>query len=531
MSPQRWILLLAVSSGAQASEDKDSLPSQERDLKAHVDSVGGVVVDIIRIPGHSRDFYTWQEFAEAASKGKNPTDDPKRMIQHWKAQDFDVLGVREPSRFGRKIGMVAEVIGKTLDAGATVFPLSTRTMITSANGLTSSMVEGYVANQELNTLKARTKMGMEKRVSRGLPAGKTPVTHTLVRDEKTGKAIKLVANPLARLYFTQAAHLLLDGLPYDIVQERLHSEGYQLPGLKYNPRLLYRLLWKPSFWGHSAQYFTQRRGADREKAGLWMLDAASPAPSTVKIIYDTHEPVLTGDIGQRLKDEMRRRMVALRGTAHPRSITKFAGLISCDECGRSVARGYTSKYPGSDTYRCATHYAPKLGIPCSQSLMISERKICAWVDKLLIQLIEDRDYSLLIPQEGDATRDYDHLTACLSEAETRLNRLIDGQSRAPATVFDHYSAQIETVAQEIAGYRRGLLTLEGQMHQGSAYREAIDQAIQPMRAVLPQGLWTLPIHEINQFLFNVLGPWTLSLREGEIVGFQERRRKKERQKR
>ena len=539
MPPKRWILLLAVSSGPQAADDKESLPSQERDLRAYVESVGGVVIDIIRIPGFSRDFYTWAEFAEAAANSKDKLTDPKRMIDHWQRRDFDAIAMREMSRAGRKISIIGEFIGKTIDAGAFILPLNTGTPITSTNGLTSSMIEGYVANQELNTLKGRRKFGMEKRVSRGLPSSRVPATHYVVRDPLTGDpAGPMIVKTEARVYFARAAQHLtgapgggIDPVSYDAIERILTDEGHHLAGIVNRPGMVHRMLFSPSFWGHSAQYFNDQHTDNRQKAGLWMLDNQTPAPSGVKITYDTHEAVLTGDAAAALKGEMKRRTLALAGRAQSRSVTMFTGLIACAECFRSVSRAYTAKTQGGDLYRCTTHSSPKHGIYCSQSVCAHEHHICAWLNKhILTPLLTAHDYSVLMPTRDDTHVHYQSLQDALLDAESRLYRLIEGQSRASTVVFDHYARQINSLSTDIETYKRGLLELEGQIHQSLARKEAIERVAQPFR-LYPHAVWELPVYEINQFLFAIMGDKVLAMRGGHIVGLQNRLRQREKTRR
>ncbi|WP_196300515.1 hypothetical protein, partial [Streptococcus pneumoniae] len=80
-----------------------------------------------------------------------PIKDPLRMITHWDRKDFDGVWIREPSRIGRKMGLVNEFIGKTVDTGAVVYVAMTGQTLTRADSTISSMIGGYTAEMELKT--------------------------------------------------------------------------------------------------------------------------------------------------------------------------------------------------------------------------------------------------------------------------------------------------------------------------------------------------------------------------------------------
>ena len=60
-----------------------------------------------------------------------------------------------------------------------------------------------------------------------------------------------------------------------------------------------------------------------QKVGMWVFDPAEPVPEGVKMWRDTHEPMLTGDLAERLKAELRRRSLAIKGSARPIALTNL----------------------------------------------------------------------------------------------------------------------------------------------------------------------------------------------------------------
>ena len=95
----RAIIWCAVSTKGQAVEEKDSLPTQEADARAKCDAEGWEVVDVLKVPGHSRNYIDIHECAR--DMRKNGIDAFDKLIRHWEDRDFDVLVARDGDRFAR----------------------------------------------------------------------------------------------------------------------------------------------------------------------------------------------------------------------------------------------------------------------------------------------------------------------------------------------------------------------------------------------------------------------------------------------
>ncbi len=59
--PHRVAIWAAVSSAEQATPDKTSLAEQERLGREFAGAIGGQVVRVYCVPGHSRDLVLWAE--------------------------------------------------------------------------------------------------------------------------------------------------------------------------------------------------------------------------------------------------------------------------------------------------------------------------------------------------------------------------------------------------------------------------------------------------------------------------------------
>jgi DNA invertase Pin-like site-specific DNA recombinase len=184
------ILWCAVSTAGQAADDKDSLPTQEADARSLCEREGWRIADVLRVPGHSRRYIDIHECArDMRLEGIDAFD---KLIRHWEAGDFDVLLVRDASRFARTQALHAYVVERTIDSGARIFSLQDG-FIDETNYRMWIAMGGYSAAGEIDNLKKKRQIGFDARARRGLPVNaKVVASHKLLRDEKTGKALKVV---------------------------------------------------------------------------------------------------------------------------------------------------------------------------------------------------------------------------------------------------------------------------------------------------------------------------------------------------
>jgi DNA invertase Pin-like site-specific DNA recombinase len=122
MSPLRAAIWCAVSTHAQHEPEKVSLPEQEEQSRLHAQKNGWQVVDLMKVPGHSRRYIDFHELAaDAAEEG---IDAFYRLKAHWEAKDFDVLIIRDGDRFARTQALHAYITEQIIKCGATIFSLA-----------------------------------------------------------------------------------------------------------------------------------------------------------------------------------------------------------------------------------------------------------------------------------------------------------------------------------------------------------------------------------------------------------------------
>ncbi len=124
---------------------------------------------------------------------------------------------------------------------------------------------------------------MTARAQRGLPiTSRVPMSHVVVRDQTTGKALCLEVNEDKRRLWTGLAELILEGVSSYGIEEQLNER--------------YRRVY----------------------------DENEPIPEGATIFHNTHEAVWPGEIADRVKTEIRRRSESVRGSSTPHSTHRFA---------------------------------------------------------------------------------------------------------------------------------------------------------------------------------------------------------------
>ncbi|MBX3065854.1 MAG: recombinase family protein [Anaerolineae bacterium] len=503
--PLRAVIWAAVSSKAQADEDKDSLPTQEADARAVCERNGWQIVAVLKVPGHSR-WYTSLEKC-AADMREQGIDAFDRLMELWQCKGFDVLICRDGNRFGRTQSLHARVVEETMMIGARIYSLYEGGFVSSRNW---TAFNGYKAAAEIDELRNRYKMGILRRLQRGLPSGKPPFSHRIMRDPKTAKDIRLVVDETKRPLFTAIAELIMDGVGWKtmgIELERRYgiinpNKGYRYPFYFGHDEVI-----NPYWWGHSAQHFV-------DKSGAWVFDPHIEPPEGVTVWYNTHEPVwqdwITPAIHtEDVKAELRRRFELLRGKRrNPRHSILFSGLLRCDQCGVSL-----NAHGRAKVFRCPTkwQFSPARGM-CSQTKSINQRDIRAFIAPILQVIIEHGAFAdeAVDPVVDDAQLDQD-----IEKQETMMRNLI--RSRAEDAELAYlYDAELEKVRRQLKELRRTKKDSTTAAEREQLTRDRARFA-EKYRAGLNE-FWAQSPAQINRELLYIFGRTRLCVRDGIIVG-------------
>jgi DNA invertase Pin-like site-specific DNA recombinase len=206
--PLRAVVWCAVSTKAQAEEDKTSLLTQEREAREFCASNGWTIADVLVVPGHSRYIVDFYELAEKASDGG--CDAFWRLRDHWKAKDFDILIARDADRFAREQAPIALIISSIIQAGARIYTFTDGWIDKTDYRFKGTMI-GYRAASEVDNLMKKAAAAKDQLAKTGIYYNARPAwSHKVVRDE-LGKALSIVPDEEKQFIIENAARIVIEG--------------------------------------------------------------------------------------------------------------------------------------------------------------------------------------------------------------------------------------------------------------------------------------------------------------------------------
>lgn len=508
---QRAISWAAVSSTIQADDDRESIPTQIAENEAAAQKLGLTLADTLVVPGHSRRYLDFHELAEdARAKGIDAFD---KLLSHIKAKDFDVLVCRDGDRFARSQALHAYIVESVIEAGARIYSLADG-WIDKTNYRMFIAMGGYRSAGDIDKLVARRDMGMRGRIKRGLPSNRLIDCYLPVRDERTGEMLGIVPDPAMTQLFSDIADLFLQGLPYADLGVKLHNEYHHTTksGRPMWGRAIARYFYSPTFWGHSA--YRHRVNRSMGKAGRWVYDDTVPVPEGVLLVRHTHQPIYPGELGERIKAELRRRedMVGRRAPQGPFPLT---GLIWCGECGRRMT--VHNKRGNSNIYACTRAYGKEVHMGlCSNRKLIRENNALELVRELLLAAIDpDTDVSPLLNHKNPS-----RLSALHDELITlraQLDQMVAEQVTMTSPVARQaYAGQIDKLAQRVEVVERQYYDTEAIERSSKRDTAERDKLLAWIAERGVDAVLSDEPHKINQTLRIVLVNVQIRAKDGEI---------------
>lgn len=223
--PPRIGVWAAVSTLAQAAEDKISLESQEQQGREFAEAVGGEVVAVYTVPGHSRDLWRWSDAESQMVAYAN-------LRRDVEASRIDVLWALDVDRLGRDPALAQQVISLVERSGAEVYLQSAPHQLgqkTTAHRYVSA-IQSVRVGEDQALRKHRHHSGMKGRIlKRGLLAGLPPFYLDVERDPVSGEVVGYrFSDQVGALDLM--TRLFLEGHSYAEICRRLDASGYPPPG-------------------------------------------------------------------------------------------------------------------------------------------------------------------------------------------------------------------------------------------------------------------------------------------------------------
>ncbi len=330
----------AVSSRAQATEDKSSLQDQEAAGRRFAEAVGGQVVAVYTVPGHSRDVIL---FSEAAQQ----MDAYAAVLRDWQAHRLDVLHAISADRLGRDAALVAQMYSLASRYNCEIY-LSNAPHVLGQQTVASRIVPailGIQAESENQAKVWRQKSGMRGRVlKRGLIGAAVAFGYRAVYEHRKVIGYELDGGSETVLQITG---LFLRGLPYTQILQAMNAEGVPAPE-----------------GGHWVYSTVRRVCLNDTYAGLPRWAGQQPeSPS------ERYPALWDGEMYQKIILERARRK---RGGQARRGCSPFSGVAFCARCGKHMTRSGNHGYL---YLRCPTHARRSMGVEgeCHANLIPEHR--------------------------------------------------------------------------------------------------------------------------------------------------------------
>lgn len=519
MTTLRVALWLAVSSDAQAKEDKASLKEQERVGREWVAAQPDAkIVKVFNWDGYSRsEMDVLTAYEDFAAQGRFEYHELRQM---WQQHAFDVLWVYVHDRIARSTALYAQVMGNVIKSNARIFSHSDG-WIDQSNVETFMAIGGFSASNDIHKLVKRRAMGMRQRLKEGrTTTSGVSDTHQRVRDPVSGKELGLVVNENKRRLFDDAAELILEGVGWRNIEQELYSRFGHVAasGQPYSRGRIYSLIMKPLTWGHNAMNFRSAyKGNSWAAFGEWIFEPGHPIPPGVNIEYNTVVPVYEGELAERLKAEIKFRMDSVRGNTPSKHKYWYTGLVVCRECGY-----YMGTYASTEReprLKCATRWNQSHSRgECHQTRSVMASYLKEWFTARLGEMIESGGYSLLSQDEDSAAPDRDEtLQADVDHLVEEIHMMVRDKRKAVGTALEAILEEQINEANELLGIRKTrLIELEQQSFIG---RQAHNEQVRTLDMIRDRGLpwfWEQDAPFIRNSLLALLAGKRLAALDGQI---------------
>jgi DNA invertase Pin-like site-specific DNA recombinase len=322
MTPLRVGVWCAVSSRPQADHDKDSLPAQRRAGEEFARAVGGQVVAVYEVPGHTRDYWSWYE-------AEHEMPAYRQVREDLQAGKLDLLHCLDVDRLGRDPALIHQFYSLAEKNGCEVYDASMPHVIgkQSMGHRYGMSVKSVSAGEDQRRRVARHRMGMRARARRGLHPGRWPLGYDPLRND-AGEVIGAQFDDLIGAVDLMT-RLFLAGHSYDRIARAVAASVWILPdGRQWHEEMVRRTLQNDVYAGY-----------------VCWGDARNDEPSE-------HFPALwdRNTYAAVLRERERRNHDRHRPHSGP-----LSGIVICHRCGAQMGRTEMVHRPGEYYLRWSRH--------------------------------------------------------------------------------------------------------------------------------------------------------------------------------
>jgi DNA invertase Pin-like site-specific DNA recombinase len=510
---KRAVIWKAVSSEQQARDDLQSLTYQETLAREWCEKHGYTVTTVLDLPGHSRsesDVITALE--ELAAEGCFAYHDLRRM---WQQQAFDILIVHTIDRLARSKSLFIWVVENVIKSGAEIYFSTPGVMFNRGN-------VDYTAPMALMGLRSSLDAFFEKsaatkaaKLAHGIPVqGKKPFGFITLYDERH-RPCGLQVDESQRALLDDAAKLVLEGVSLRKIEEELYSRfGHNRNGKPYPQNFFRNVFYNPWTWGHASRGHSDNTRKGGQVVHHWLFDGDVTIPEHITIHWNTHTPLYTGDVADRLKEEFRRRRLVVggKGTAQAKP---FTGLVVCHWCGAAMVHSESH----NAGMRCQTNArrnrkqdCPK---PSARFEWVSENRVHDYMQQVLDGMLERDSPVLENDSQPDTAGQLQRVRDEINTKRQEVMNLITRAASSASVVGDLFQSQIDERTQRIEALESQRVRLETKL--ATRHPKARADAFEDLKQHRDT-FWQQPAGWINRTLHALLGNIRLVVKDNRVTG-------------
>lgn len=523
--PYKIIAWCAVSTPAQAADEKESLPRQYSDIFEEPLFKNAIVVDKINIPGNSRKFTNFDRFVLDCLK--HGISDPERMYAHLENQDFDVLVVKDSTRLGREWGIFGELVQLIINSGARIYVMRGWGWVDKVNVDQFIMVNGFASKKQITDLAAHREQGMSGKALRGKRTGNAAPRFWIEVDDE-----KLIPDPDTRHVVNDAALLFLEGVAYQSFEQEMYARfGYSQPGTnhRYGYYTFRNLFCDPRSYGHAVwgnRRVKPQKNRVRLPIGLWIVDpVAYLPPSKVDIKPNVLQPQWEGELLDLVKQEFTRRHTIIKGSTRPQMSYPLSGLLHCAVCGnRMVVSRVDHNGIPYVYYICMSKHRhrryPDAYPNCENKKPIPERIVKDLINNLLEQAIQANDINRLfgIPKQDNNTLRIIGIKKEIADLDADSARLRDHLRKMTQHDAQHTIRTLGEIDDQRQQKQAILTRLEIDAQTSDRVVRMQNKTFEEIKRQKLLDFWNMPPTQINQRLLSLFGNWRIHIRNGKPDG-------------
>lgn len=517
----RAIILVSVSTPEQAQDKKQSLRTQERDLRAIAEQRGWDVIAVLKIPGFSRDYISWEECERDMLAANPPITAMRELRVMTEQRAYDIFMVRDADRFGRTQSLIMQIAETIcIIRRLKIYSQIDNTLVEGEAARFWAAMTGLRSAGEMDKKRVYHDHGQDERAKQGFYENRTAWYHRTVYDPTTGKELRVEVKEEYRYIWDAVFEVLVNQrIGFPKVEFVLMEQGILDPetGKRFKPHTIHRLMYaQPSFWGHRARKIKPTRGEQHPRQGAWTFDPSQPPPEGVRVWRDVLPPIYTGEQASALIAELHRRK-GMIGGRKPGKVSPFSGLLVCDYCHWPMIYQELRIYK---TYRCTSSQRVWEGRQSCQAQLKSVQRhdVQAFVHDLIKQCADgDRIFEVFAPPKSDNNAEQLALIAGqIQELELEARRMVDRIAIVPEEMLGMHRDKMRSLNTSL----NSLQAKHDRIKRELVNPSRIDQQ-EALKNIMEIGLehfWQLPDAAIHQHLTRLFGSYRMIVSDGEVIG-------------